>query len=219
MMPAMDSDNLRLAAALLASLLLHAALALLPAGLGEPGPAAIDAAGSAPISANLSIRLPRRPSSAADRDKRPPPDLVSSSAAPSAHGKTKTDDSPSARTDDSFGIPVDFVAEALLTRRPRPRTPINLNLPEFAAGAIDGKLRATLFIDSSGGVVDFQAGDSNLAAEQVRALGRVFSATKFHPGEIAGQAVNARINIVIRVQPDFSASPASANAVFKEKLR
>lgn len=223
-MPTTDADNLRLAVAVLASLLLHTALALLPTGYVAPGKRTdrAEAEPSAPRQTNLTIRLPRRPEPPADQrsDRKLP---TENAAPPLTAGLlseiAKPDDAPHVPADDLIGVPVHFVAESLLSRRPRPRTPINLDLPEFAAAAIDGKLRATLFIDSSGSVVAFQAGDSNLADEQAAALGRVFTATKFHPGEIAGQPVSARINIVIRVQPNISANPATANAVFNDRLR
>lgn len=176
-------DRLRLALAVLASLILHAAL-LFPPPAGYPArDARTSPAGSEQeviLSANLS------PAAAL------PSAIAPSPFPPNAAART-------APPTETRG----FQPAERLSRPPRPLEEVNLELPEARLLIQPGQLLLTLWIDAEGRVVSFRVDAPDLPEEYTTAVAEAFSATRFAPGEMLGRRVGSILKILIQNGADI----------------
>lgn len=178
------------------------ALPLRPAGESAP-PAP---AGRAPLAVSLNSRAV------------PPPGRNAAvSTTNTASGKldeealpTAAERAPLARTADNLLPGVSFVPESLLTRRPQPLSPIDLNNPVPANLEHSGKIVADLYIDAAGRPVHFAVRRSDYDAAIEQDIARRFLAAHFRAGEINGMPVNATVAVVIELEAETARSHAPA---------
>ncbi len=170
-------DRLRLAVAVLASLILHAAL-MFPPPAGSPAKDARTSRAGTEQEVRLNASLVTAP----------PPSVIVPSHAPS---------SPAART----AAPAEtrgFQPAEQLSRPPRPLEEVNLELPEARLLTQPGQLLLTLWIDAEGRVISYRVDAPDLPEEYTTAVAEAFSATRFAPGEMLGRRVGSILKILIQ---------------------
>lgn len=117
---------------------------------------------------------------------------------------------PLAGTADNLLPGMSFVPESLLTRRPQPLSPIDLNNPEPANLEHSGKIVADLYIDAAGRPVHFAVRRSDYDVAIDQDIARRFLAAHFRAGEINGMPVNAAVAVVIELEAETARSHAPA---------
>lgn len=175
-------DLMRLSAALLTSVLLHAGLGLLT--WHGPTQPAVDYASTAPA-LPLTARLlpstqgaaPPRPPAATPRAPKPPP----TRAEPAPNEASRT---------------------AQRTRQPYPLEPVNLDIPEASLPTVHGTLVLKLWIDEKGQVVAYEPEPTDLPVEYVRAVGDTLTSVRFAPALRDGHPVAA----IYRIEIDAEAA-------------
>jgi len=161
--------------------------------------------GRAPLSVSLAARAV------------PPPGRNEAVATATASGNlddgalpTAAERAPLAETADGLVPGVYFVPESLLTRRPQPLSPIDLNDPTPANLEHSGKIVADLYIDAAGRPVHFAVRRSDYDAAIEQDIARRFLAARFRAGEINGVPVNAAVAVVIELEAEAARSHAPA---------
>lgn len=89
-----------------------------------------------------------------------------------------------------------------LTIRPRPRSYIDLELPEFDHQEINGQISAYVTINAQGKVVDIETISDTLPKTVSKTILKKYSHAQFFPGEIDGRLVSSKIKIIIKVQSE-----------------
>lgn len=89
-----------------------------------------------------------------------------------------------------------------LTIRPRPRSYIDLDLPEFDHQEIAGQIFAYVTINAQGKVVDIEKISDTLPETVSKSILKKYSNSQFYPGEIDGRLVSSKIKIIIKVQSE-----------------
>lgn len=177
-------ERVRLAPALLLSLLAHAALLLLlPACLSGSLP-------SGPAIGETSALMARLTTAPMDRT-------------------LQAGHAPGTRIPSTPQIPLQPAAPVqpqtsnhyfeghALSRSPRPVGAVSLDLPEANLLLGPATLHLTLWIDSQGKVVSYQIDAPDLPEEYAIAVAEAFAAHQYEPGEIRGQAVNSVLRLEI----------------------
>lgn len=171
------TDLMRLSAALLTSVLLHAGLGLVMwHGSTQPAVDDTSTASTPPLTARLlpSTRgaAPLRPAAATQRAPKPPP--TRAEAAPDEASRT-----------------------AQRTRQPYPLEPLELDIPEASLPTVHGTLVLRLWIDEKGQVVAYEPEPTDLPVEYVRAVGDTLTSVRFAPALRDGRPVAAIYRIEI----------------------
>jgi len=173
-------DRWRLLAALLFSLLLHAAL-MLPSRIDAP-PGPVVGAPATLVMARLQPTTPAGPDLAPATTDRP----SASTAPPALAPDTPANDEK-----------IRYYRAAELTAPPRPVDDINLDIPEARLLTTPGILTLTLWIDPRGQVLAFHVEAPDLPAEYATAVAEAFSALRFAPGEMHGRKVSSILTLEI----------------------
>jgi hypothetical protein len=84
-----------------------------------------------------------------------------------------------------------------LTRHPRSKDKIDLNIPEARLLTDPGSLVLNLWIDNLGKVVSVEIDKTDLPEEYATAVAETFSQVRFEPGEIHGRPVRSILRIEI----------------------
>ena len=92
-----------------------------------------------------------------------------------------------------------------LTRRPRARGEVDLNIPEADMLTTSGTVVLKLWIDNLGKVVSAEVENTNLPEEFAAAVAIAFGAVRFEPGEIYGRPVGS----VLRIEVSHESPPPS----------
>lgn len=100
-----------------------------------------------------------------------------------------------------------FFTANQLTKRPRPKGNVDLDLPEAALLTTHGALVIKLWIDSLGRVVSIEFQNTELPAAFTAAVAATFGRARFEPGEIYGRPVGSIMKIEISLDEDALSSP------------
>jgi TonB family protein len=183
-----EPDLNRLYAALLFSTVLHVVLAyayLGSAGAPEPMLSAPDAAHV------LTARLYAGDAQDLSAQLARPQHTKTDGSSPSA------DDTANEDQDRPLAQENQFFAASLLTKRPRPKYNVDLNIPEAKILTKSGSVILSLQIDNQGKVVSVKIEKTDLPDEFAAAAAATFGKARFEPGEIYGHAVGSIIKIEI----------------------
>jgi hypothetical protein len=184
-------DAYRLLAALLASALLHAGLAIMPLQTSAPSAETLATSGGPlPLDIHLS------PTAVAPRSAQP------TRPAPKAAAKAPPEGPPATTAPDVNTDSAEFVHSGRLTRQPYPLDPVNLDIPEARLPTVDGSFVIRLWINAQGQVVAFEAEPTHLPVEYVVAVGETLSAIRFAPGQISGKPVPSIYRMEISTTTD-----------------
>lgn len=173
-------DCLRLCAALLVSLLLHAAL-LLPSPLTSPPRLAMRPSATGALVLTATLPTP---------GGQPPPAAEAPPAGkPAAHPVPATNAPPASASA--------FYTAERLTRPPRPLESIELDLPQARLLTGSATLVLTLWVDAEGRVVSYEVQAPELPEEYTTAVAEAFRAVRFAPGELRGRKVGSILRLEI----------------------
>lgn len=100
-----------------------------------------------------------------------------------------------------------FFAASQLTKRPRPKGNVDLDLPEARLLTTSGALVMTLWIDSLGRVVSIEFQNTALPEAFTAAVAATFGRARFEPGEIYGRPVGSIMKIEVFLDDDALSSP------------
>lgn len=180
--PGIAPGRRRLAAALVVSCLLHAAL-LVAAYLG--------ASERQPIVADKERTSPRPFIASLTASAQPTPEPVGESVAPAA-------------STEGLGV-LPFSAPAYyptnqLSKRPQPLGSADLDTPELSMIAAAGTMILKLWIDESGDVVDVEVEKTELPEVFSRSAVAAFKHLRFVPGERGGM----RVGSVMRIEVNYN---------------
>ena len=100
-----------------------------------------------------------------------------------------------------------FFAANQLTKRPRPKGNVDLDLPEAGPLTTSGALVMRLWIDSLGRVVSIEMQNTDLPEAFTAAVAATFGRARFEPGEIYGRPVGSIMKIEISLDDDALSSP------------
>lgn len=89
-----------------------------------------------------------------------------------------------------------------LSKRPHPRSHIDLELPEFDGKELSGKLSAYVIINEQGKVIKIEKISDTLPQKASDKIIAKYSSALFFPGEINGKAVTSKTKISIYVKSE-----------------
>lgn len=180
------SDLNRLYTALFLSWLLHALL-LFASFLSTDSPAPEQAAQE--VADVLIARLV------------PPGSGEASPGGPRAAGAKEASATPPQAKNEPF-----FSADQL-TKRPRPKGNVDLDIPEAGLLTTSAPLVMRLWIDSLGRVVSIEIQNTDLPKPFTAAVAATFGRARFEPGEMYGRPVGSIMKIEISLDDEALSSP------------
>jgi hypothetical protein len=100
-----------------------------------------------------------------------------------------------------------YYASQQLTKRPQPRTTVDLDTPESRLITTPESIILTLWISAEGDVVDVKVTQTEVSASVSTSAVEAFSQIHFTPGEIEGKPVASVIRIEITYNDDLLSEP------------
>jgi hypothetical protein len=187
------ADRKRLLAALAISLLLHAAVILLPLpGKGRPtgGPAAAGK-GKGPFAFTITLATTETGRRSTQLS---PPEGGLADLPPSP---PELADGREQRSNPASGRTITYYPAPQLTKHPQPLVQGDLDPPDIQSIIASGSLILDLWIDDRGEVTDVVVEEGNLPEVFVAAVVTAFKQSRFQPGERFGQPVGTVMRVAV----------------------